>query len=284
MIEGTFWRVSGLAETGADLWGGPGNFRELSRKSGKLRGTSGLLFSGRSRGETSGEVQSSGKFWEVRGSMTPSQRLAQIVSKNEAQGARSKSFSRSCCPRPAHTKAPSLFGAQQLKTGDTEGAGCKREHLMPMLTCLMPQHQSLHVHPFPLCCASFLSIGSASSKPTQICTARFEQVHSQREGTNLGVFVPVWLVLPQCEAANLGVFDLCHFDLLKRGCEFGWVWSSRNGGACEWPTLLTEICLQPLTISMVLWTCSFVRSEHEGVSGEKKTPGATTGQKCQISN
>ena len=35
--------------------------------------------------------------------------------------------------------------------------------------------------------------------------------HPQREGTNLGVFVPIWLVLPRCEATNLGVFDLCHF-------------------------------------------------------------------------
>ena len=32
----------------------------------------------------------------------------------------------------------------------------------------------------------------------------------------MGVFV--WLVLPCSEAANLGVFDLCHFALLKRGC------------------------------------------------------------------
>ena len=37
-------------------------------------------------------------------------------------------------------------------------------------------------------------------------------------GCNLGVFVRVWLVLPQCEATNVGVFDLRHFDLLKRGC------------------------------------------------------------------
>ena len=29
--------------------------------------------------------------------------------------------------------------------------------------------------------------------------------------TNLGVFVPVWLALPRCEAINLGVFDPCHF-------------------------------------------------------------------------
>ena len=52
--------------------------------------------------------------------------------------------------------------------------------------------------------------------------------HPQREGTSLGVFVPIWLVLPRCEATNLGVFDLCHFALLKRGCanSVGWVWSS----------------------------------------------------------
>ena len=39
-----------------------------------------------------------------------------------------------------------------------------------------------------------------------------------REGTNLGVFVPVWLALPQCEGALSGLFDLSHLDLLKRGC------------------------------------------------------------------
>ena len=43
--------------------------------------------------------------------------------------------------------------------------------------------------------------------------------HRQREGTNVGVFVPRGLVLARCEATNLGVFDLCHFTLLKRGCE-----------------------------------------------------------------
>ena len=42
--------------------------------------------------------------------------------------------------------------------------------------------------------------------------------HPQREGTNLGVFVPIWLVLPRCDATNLGVFDLHHFALLKWGC------------------------------------------------------------------
>ena len=58
-------------------------------------------------------------------------------------------------------------------------------------------------------------------QPTRICTARLEWVkrqHPQREGTNLGVFVPIWLVLPRREATNLGVFDLCHLDLLKRSC------------------------------------------------------------------
>ena len=41
--------------------------------------------------------------------------------------------------------------------------------------------------------------------------------HPQQDGTNLGVFVPIWLVLPWCEAINLGLFDLYHFALLKRG-------------------------------------------------------------------
>ena len=30
--------------------------------------------------------------------------------------------------------------------------------------------------------------------------------HPQRESTDLGVFAPIWLVLPGCEATNLGVF------------------------------------------------------------------------------
>ena len=41
--------------------------------------------------------------------------------------------------------------------------------------------------------------------------SRSNGVHPQREGTNLGVFVPIWLVLRRCEATNLDVFDLCHF-------------------------------------------------------------------------
>ena len=63
---------------------------------------------------------------------------------------------------------------------------------------------------------------SATSKPTRICTTSFlsrsNGGHFQRGGTNLGVFVPIWLILPRCEAASLGVFDLCHFALLKRVC------------------------------------------------------------------
>ena len=31
----------------------------------------------------------------------------------------------------------------------------------------------------------------------------------------MGVFVPIWLVLPRCEATNLGVFVLCHFALIS---------------------------------------------------------------------
>ena len=29
------------------------------------------------------------------------------------------------------------------------------------------------------------------------------------------MFVPIWLVLPRCEATNLGVFVLCHFALIS---------------------------------------------------------------------
>ena len=42
---------------------------------------------------------------------------------------------------------------------------------------------------------------------------------SPERGYKLGTFVPIWLVLPRCDAANLGVFDLCHFALLKRALE-----------------------------------------------------------------
>ena len=45
--------------------------------------------------------------------------------------------------------------------------------------------------------------------------SRSNSGHPQREGTNLGVFVPIWLVLPRCEATNLGVFDPCHFALIS---------------------------------------------------------------------
>ena len=34
--------------------------------------------------------------------------------------------------------------------------------------------------------------------------------HPQREGTNLGLFVPICLVLRRREATNLGTFDLPH--------------------------------------------------------------------------
>ena len=55
-------------------------------------------------------------------------------------------------------------------------------------------------------------------KFAQPLSSRSNGGHPQREGTSLGVFVPIWLVLPMCEATSLGVFDLCHFALLKRGC------------------------------------------------------------------
>ena len=46
-------------------------------------------------------------------------------------------------------------------------------------------------------------LSGRSSKPTRIFTARIEQVKPQSSparGTTLGVFVPIWLVLPRCEA------------------------------------------------------------------------------------
>ena len=49
----------------------------------------------------------------------------------------------------------------------------------------------------------------------QPCLSRSNGGHPQREGTDLGVFVPIWLVLPRCEATILGVFDLRRFALLK---------------------------------------------------------------------
>ena len=62
---------------------------------------------------------------------------------------------------------------------------------------------------------------SSSSKPPELGQpnlSRSNGSHHQRESTILGVFVPILLVLPRCESTNLGVFDLCHFGLLKRGC------------------------------------------------------------------
>ena len=53
---------------------------------------------------------------------------------------------------------------------------------------------------------------------TQPRLSRSNSGHPLREGTNLGVFLPIWVVLPRRDATNLGVFDLRHFALLKRGC------------------------------------------------------------------
>ena len=50
---------------------------------------------------------------------------------------------------------------------------------------------------------------------------------SQRESTNLGVFVPIGWSLPLCEGAYLAAFVLCHFDIRTHTGlrKFGWVWS-----------------------------------------------------------
>ena len=72
--------------------------------------------------------------------------------------------------------------------------------------------------------------------------------HPQREGANLGVFVPVWLVLtPMWGGAILGVFDLCPLDLLKRGSANLGVWGSLKGSASSrlFPlNVLTHVCKQ----------------------------------------
>ena len=56
----------------------------------------------------------------------------------------------------------------------------------------------------------------------QPCLSRSNGGHPQREGTNLGVFVPIWSVLPRCEATNLGVFDSVSFRPTQTGlCKLG---------------------------------------------------------------
>ena len=55
----------------------------------------------------------------------------------------------------------------------------------------------------------------------------------QREGTNFGVFVPIWLVLPKREATNSGMLDLCH--------------STRSNGAVQIRVGLELAFLQPPT-------------------------------------
>ena len=91
-------RVSGFPEKGADLRGSPGNFRgslgNFRGSLGNFRGTSGLLLSStvwRTSGEAAeklpgkfGELPGkSGDFPEARGSLTPPQRLAKVVSKEK---------------------------------------------------------------------------------------------------------------------------------------------------------------------------------------------------------
>ena len=54
---------------------------------------------------------------------------------------------------------------------------------------------------------------------SQPCLSRSRCGHPLRDGANLGAFVPVWLALGTVWGCDFrGVFDLCHFDLLKRGC------------------------------------------------------------------
>ena len=59
--------------------------------------------------------------------------------------------------------------------------------------------------------------------------SRSSSSHPQREGANSVCLLAVWLVLLRCEATGLGVFDRCHFDLLKRGC------ANSGGFGARWP-------------------------------------------------
>ena len=64
------------------------------------------------------------------------------------------------------------------------------------------------------------------SKFTTHCSSKFPFAWSFQYGcvlserTNLSAFVPVWLVLPRCEAAHLGVFD-------QMGCAHSGVFGAR---------------------------------------------------------
>ena len=97
-------------------------------------------------------------------------------------------------------------------------ANLRREHFMEgaqKVLCERPKHV-LSQSTTPFACTL--------QTHNRICTAtglrRSNGSQPQREGTMLGVFVPVWLVLPPREATNLGVFDLCHFDLLNGAVRF----------------------------------------------------------------
>ena len=57
---------------------------------------------------------------------------------------------------------------------------------------------------------------------TSTANRRRETMHS----------VPMWLVVPRCGGATLGVFDLCHFNLLKRGCALSGVFGARCNTHC----------------------------------------------------
>ena len=79
------------------------------------------------------------------------------------------------------------------------------------------------------CAQQILRFAIVSELKTNPNLHRSNRSHPQQEGTNSGVFAPVWLVLPQCEATDLGVFDVCHCDLLKREC-------ANSGGFGSSPT------------------------------------------------
>ena len=76
--------------------------------------------------------------------------------------------------------------------------------------------------------------GQRAPNPPELAQPRLGRSNGRRpqwEGTSLGVFVPVWQVLPWREATNFGAFDLCHFDLFKWCCASSGGFGARWGGS-----------------------------------------------------
>ena len=83
--------------------------------------------------------------------------------------------------------------------------GCSREFPPPP----RPERLNNNFEPLPFPGLSLKGyVNQGAPNPPEFAqpgSSRSNGSHPQREGTNLGVFVPIWLVLPRCEATSLGV-------------------------------------------------------------------------------